>query len=59
VGKSVKYYNKPKLLKLIKEIKYFVFIIYSGFIISNNSKVYIGNKVGQFVDNKSILILKD
>jgi hypothetical protein len=59
VDGSVDYYNTPRPLNLIKEVKYLVFIIYSGFIIGNNSKVYIGNKVGHFIDGESILILED
>jgi hypothetical protein len=59
VGGSIEYYNKPELLKLTKEIKYLVFIIYSGFIIGNSSKVYMGNRVGQFIDGESILTLED
>jgi hypothetical protein len=58
VSRSIDYYNKPGLLNLIKETRYLVFIIYSSFIISNSSKVYIGNRVGYYIDSESILTLE-
>jgi hypothetical protein len=46
------------ILNLSNKEEYLIFIIFRGFIISSSREVYIGNKLGNFIYSKSILILE-
>jgi len=51
-------FEEERVIKLSSGETYLVFIIGGGFTVGSSTKVYMGNGIGHFVNNESVLTLK-